>query len=792
MRLWFGLTVSLVIATSTVRAQVPQMINYQGRITVGGTNFTGTGQFQFALVNNGASLTYWSNGIGTVAVPVTKGLYSVLLGDTGMNSIPSSVFTNSDVRLRVWFDDGVSGSQQLTPDQRIAAVGYALIAANVTDGSITSSKLADSAVTSAKLAAGAVGSSQLASNLAKAIVPWQTVAGTTQVASANTAYLLTNATQSVVTLPANANMGDIVRVSGTGTGGWKVVQSLTNQFLYTGSKTNIVLNPGTYDITVYGAQGGNCTSGGGGGGLGAVMQSQFNFAGTTTLTILVGGQGSTGNGAGGGGGSFVVNCSTPLVIAGGGGGGGYGTGDGTNGWGKGGSGLTETNGGSGTGGYGGATGGGSGGNGADGGSGASGGAGYSGNGGNSSSGGTGGISFLNGGAGGSGSGGSGAGGFGGGAGGYNGSGGGAGGYSGGGAGGWGAGGKGGGGGGGSYSDASAITNGKQLAGVRTGNGEVDIIQTRVFTGGANSTASFQYLGNGVWQPLNEALVGAGTVGSGQLVAGAIGTAQLASNITVTGTFIGNGAGLTNVPNRALTWQVMSGTNQQALANTGYICTNTAQVTITLPVSPNAGEVVRVSGSGAGGWKIAQNAGQLVLAGNAALPGEPGGIWVARESSRSWLSVASSADGTKLVAVEYGGLIYTSSDSGVNWTARDDVQAWYSVASSADGTKLAAGVYNGLIYTSTNAGVAWMAQAGSGYRPWGDIASSADGTKLAVVDEGGLIYTSTDSGVTWTARESSRGWSSVACSADGGKLVAAVAGGQIFTSSDSGTDRKSVV
>lgn len=32
-------------------AQVPGVFSYQGKITVGGTNFTGTGQFKFALVN---------------------------------------------------------------------------------------------------------------------------------------------------------------------------------------------------------------------------------------------------------------------------------------------------------------------------------------------------------------------------------------------------------------------------------------------------------------------------------------------------------------------------------------------------------------------------------------------------------------------------------------------------------------------------------------------------------------------------------------------------------------------
>jgi hypothetical protein len=38
-------------------------------------------------------------------------------------------------------------------------------------------------------------------------------------------------------------------------------------------------------------------------------------------------------------------------------------------------------------------------------------------------------------------------------------------------------------------------------------------------------------------------------------------------------------------------------------------------------------------------------------------------WVQRGTPRSWRWVASSADGTKLVAVEYPGYIYTSSGPG---------------------------------------------------------------------------------------------------------------------------------
>ncbi|MGY8642507.1 MAG: formylglycine-generating enzyme family protein, partial [Verrucomicrobiales bacterium] len=77
---------------------------------------------------------------GAVTLPVSKGLYSVLLG-ANMTPIPNTVFANPDVRLRVWFDDGTNESQLLTPDQRIAAVGYAMMASTVPDGAITSDKL---------------------------------------------------------------------------------------------------------------------------------------------------------------------------------------------------------------------------------------------------------------------------------------------------------------------------------------------------------------------------------------------------------------------------------------------------------------------------------------------------------------------------------------------------------------------------------------------------------------------------------------------------------------------------
>ena len=154
---------ALLMSTLAVHAQVPALLNHQGLISAGNTNFTGTGQFQFALVNN-IGTAFWSNGNSVVFLPVSQGLYSVQLGDTNvanMAALPTGVFTNSDVRLRIWF--ATSGSLQLlAPDQRIVSVGYALLAKTVADGAITSNKLAASAVTAAAIAPGAVGAAALA------------------------------------------------------------------------------------------------------------------------------------------------------------------------------------------------------------------------------------------------------------------------------------------------------------------------------------------------------------------------------------------------------------------------------------------------------------------------------------------------------------------------------------------------------------------------------------------------------------------------------------------------------
>ncbi|MCX6976922.1 MAG: hypothetical protein NTX04_03065, partial [Verrucomicrobia bacterium] len=173
-----AIALSGTVFLASLQAQAPNLLNYQGRIAVEGVNFDSTtaghlGQFKFALVDGSTPpVVYWSNDgsmngqttlnapTNSVALPVSKGLYSVFLGETtlpNMTAVPASVFTtHPDVRVRVWFDDGVKGFELLSPDRQIGSVGYAITAGSVADGAVTNAKLAD----------GAVGSSKLAPNIA--------------------------------------------------------------------------------------------------------------------------------------------------------------------------------------------------------------------------------------------------------------------------------------------------------------------------------------------------------------------------------------------------------------------------------------------------------------------------------------------------------------------------------------------------------------------------------------------------------------------------------------------------
>jgi hypothetical protein len=220
--------ISVMLVSKTTVAQVPNILNYQGRIAVRGVNFDGTGQFKFALVDGGTTTTpatrtatgaavitsgfvtsitstdggagyssaplvtitggggngatatatlsggavsgfsittpgsgytspptitvndpppaipmtgyatYWSNDgtsvmgsepLSAVTLPIVRGLFSAPIGDssvTNMSEIPDNIFDNSDMHLRIWFNDGDKGWQQVGNDVRILPSAFSV------------------------------------------------------------------------------------------------------------------------------------------------------------------------------------------------------------------------------------------------------------------------------------------------------------------------------------------------------------------------------------------------------------------------------------------------------------------------------------------------------------------------------------------------------------------------------------------------------------------------------------------------------------------------------------------
>lgn len=158
----------------------------------------------------------------------------------------------------------------------------------------------------------------------------------------NCGYLAGNGGEKVYdcnNLPLNKHV-----CGGSGSAGGSITTGQSKDFNYTGGVQSITLDPGTYKLETWGAQGG---SGSGTGGLGGYSTGQITLTSTTTLYVAVGGQGGTDRsttnggfngggysvayGSGGGGATHFATASgtlaslsgnknAVLIVAGGGGG----------------------------------------------------------------------------------------------------------------------------------------------------------------------------------------------------------------------------------------------------------------------------------------------------------------------------------------------------------------------------------------------------------------------------------------------------------------------------------------
>ena len=274
----------------------------------------------------------------------------------------------------------------------------------------------------------------------------------------------------------------------------------------------------------------------------------------------------------------------------------------------------------------------------------------------------------------------------------------------------------------------------------------------------------------------------------------------------TGSFFGNGL---------VGWVLVNNTAVTALPDTGYLLTSAQLTTVTLPSLPIVGDIVRISGAGAGGWRVGPGTNQSIvgnffsyrngllqpssttgdwrrlcasadgsrmyaggnLAGGVYLSADFGQTWNSTGISGSgWFSVACSADGTKVYAAPNGAAILTSANGGTTWIAFGSVANWTAIACSADATRYVAGAASGAL----TGNIATSPASGN----YTAVACSANATNIAAAI-GTTVYASTNAGATWGSTTMPGVCSALVAAAGGSKLVAAYNGG-ISTSTNFGT------
>ncbi|MBU0677791.1 MAG: hypothetical protein KJ626_06710 [Verrucomicrobia bacterium] len=140
----------ILIGGVAAHAQVPELINYQGRLVDGGALVNGNTQIVFRIYNQSSGGSpLWQE---TQTVAAVDGLFSAHIGASNDTAgTLSDVLTNASCFLEIKVGTTVMG-----PREQVLAVPYSLQADGVPPGAISSAMLADGAVTVDKIATGAV------------------------------------------------------------------------------------------------------------------------------------------------------------------------------------------------------------------------------------------------------------------------------------------------------------------------------------------------------------------------------------------------------------------------------------------------------------------------------------------------------------------------------------------------------------------------------------------------------------------------------------------------------------
>ncbi|NQT21686.1 MAG: hypothetical protein HQ592_18415, partial [Planctomycetes bacterium] len=125
-RRWTVAVLIVCVMVGTAWADVPGLINYQGKLDdAGGEPVSGVRSMTFEFRDAPAAGNLLGAFSETQAVTVTDGLFSILIGSATGGGVPQSIFDGADVYLSVTVE-----VEELTPRQRVASVGFAFKAAD--------------------------------------------------------------------------------------------------------------------------------------------------------------------------------------------------------------------------------------------------------------------------------------------------------------------------------------------------------------------------------------------------------------------------------------------------------------------------------------------------------------------------------------------------------------------------------------------------------------------------------------------------------------------------------------
>ena len=148
----------------------------------------------------------------------------------------------------------------------------------------------------------------------------------------------------------------------------------------------------------------------------------------------------------------------------------------------------------------------------------------------------------------------------------------------------------------------------------------------------------------------------------------------------------------------------------------------------------------------------------------------------------FFATAASDDGTFLVACEYYGKCYVSSDTGASWSATElSNNEWIAAAVSSDGSVIAIAAVGSNLFLSTNSGSSFTETASSP-KTWTSVATSSDGVYIVAVATDSSPSFSTDSGATWTDSGGADAlpYTNVALASDGTSIIATSLNSQVLT------------